>query len=258
MKPSLEAGFSLANFLVELRDYPKMFNLWRSGNGVRKNLAGGYLNYQFGWKLFVRDCKELYEKIVNWEKMLSDYKSRQGKILTRHYKECIVNDTYDLETSGPETLDTKTSVKRKLYGYATMRYTYTVPGIDAEWARLKGFLDIFGLKLTPSVLWEALPYSFVVDWFLGVGEFLKSKEPDLLESVVTVLDYCITFKETLEYQCSWVYTDGPDNTWIDLGGSTDTNYIRRRVLPAANDFGITLAHRYGTKQICLSAALLLS
>jgi len=58
---------------------------------------------------------------------------------------------------------------------ALMRYSYRIPTYQRANARVLGFLDSFGAAgFRPSVLWNAIPWSFVVDWTLGISEWLKA------------------------------------------------------------------------------------
>lgn len=259
MKPSLVAGFSLTNFVLELRDVRRMFDIWKRADSYVKNIGAGYLNYQFGWKLFLHDVNDIWKKLSTWEKSLEDYKSKQGKPCRRHFRKVLEPQvgyfTYPL-SSGGESYNWYTKQTRKSVFHATMLYTYTVPQIDSEFAKLRAIGDIFGIRFNSSVIWEALPYSFVVDWFVGVGSYLKAKEKDYLESKVHVIDYCYSIKheDVLTYNKDFSNSDP-----AVLCGTIDrTFYERRRCLPEANDFGLVASHKYGSKQMLLSAALLVS
>lgn len=56
------------------------------------------------------------------------------------------------------------------------------------------FLTIFGLDQPVSSLWELVPYSFIVDWFFNVGDFVASWE---LQSSMSVLGSWVTEVETV-------------------------------------------------------------
>jgi hypothetical protein len=128
-----------------------------------------------------------------------------------------------------------------------------VPRIDSEYANIRGILDVLGLKANVSVVWDAIPFSFVVDWFLGVGNYLRSLDTDFLESVVTIHDFCSSVKTETSCDLSFAYSGGPVKNVYTV---SETEYKRLVHLPNASDFGIRSTGRYGTKQIVLSAALL--
>lgn len=58
------------------------------------------------------------------------------------------------------------------------------------------FLNAYGLTLRhlPGVLWELVPCSFVLDRFVGIGDFIKSLTPD---PSVTTIDTCVSTKREL-------------------------------------------------------------
>lgn len=43
---------------------------------------------------------------------------------------------------------------------------------DSEFKRLCNMVDSAGFSLTLENIWDLIPYSFVLDWFVNVGEFL--------------------------------------------------------------------------------------
>jgi hypothetical protein len=256
MKPSLTPSFSLANFILELQDLKEMFHLWKRHSGFIQNVAGGYLNYQFGWKLFIQDMEHLISSMLHWKDRLLEYKSKQNRPMVRHYRTKL-RDRGEL-VSHPKSWGTwKSVVNRKQTGVATMRFTYRVPKLDSAYSDLLGLLDIFGLNNLPSIIWEAIPFSFVADWFFRVGDYLALYGgTDWLESVVTIEDFCVSIHTVDEEDQYCGYSsEEPVLAWSK---TTDT-YERRRCLPRTDQtFGSVLSHRYGTKQILLSAALLLA
>lgn len=258
MKPSLSSSFSLTNFLVELREFKTLFKFVDTSKSVSRNVGSGYLNYQFGWKLFVRDLLEIKDKLINMEKTLNDYKSKQGKVLVRHFAKSLSKDS-GVELGNSTTYKARLQWERKQFFHATMRYRYTVPDIDKAHAFVKGALDIVGLRLDASVIWEAVPFSFVADWFFGIGDYLASLKTDYLESEVEILDYCCSYKHTVKEKYGIVfgsnYTSNYGGT-INLLTRSRKWYSRKRMLPNAADFGVRLSDRYGSKQMLLSAALL--
>jgi hypothetical protein len=256
MKPSLTPSFSLANFILELGDLKELFSLWKKHSGLIQNIAGGYLNYQFGWKLFIQDCKTILDSLHNWRGTLLDYKSKQNIPMTRHYT-VRFKDSNTRSSFKKSWANCRVVVQREQTATATMRFTYRVPMLDRSYSDLLGLLDMFGLNNIASVVWEAIPFSFVVDWFLRVGDYLSMYGgTDWLESVVTIEDFCVSI-HTIDSTDSYAgyFTQEPILCWSK---TTDT-YERRRMLPRSDKlFGDVMSHRYGTKQILLSAALLLA
>jgi hypothetical protein len=142
-----------------------------------------------------------------------------------------------------------------------MQYTYTVPEIDSMYAKLKGILDLLGLKVNASVIWEAIPFSFVVDWFVGVDDFLSQFDTDYLEAQVTILDFCYSFKvnESVAYLVGAGWSESINRSNRRPCATVDiSRYTRRRTLPDPGLFGLELVDGFGARQVGLGAALLLA
>lgn len=262
MKPSLNSGFSLSNFILELAELKFLLKIWRDGAGYiakwksqskKQRVAQGYLGWNFGVKLFVQDCITMHEKLTNMEQTLNDYKSRQGRPMTSHWKYQEPQQSQDAKINTSGTSMAKGSMDRVYH--ASMRYTYTVPAIDSEYAKLKGILDILGLQVNASVIWEAIPFSFVGDWWLGVGNYLQALRTDYLDSVVHLQDFCVSRKDRETRSDRFHYSG---SAWCHPYNKTWTVYERKRMIPDVRDFGIRETHRYGSKQMLLSTALLLA
>lgn len=54
-------------------------------------------------------------------------------------------------------------------------------------------MRVGGLRITPSTVWNAIPWTFVIDWLVNVTDFLEQfdRDPGL---TVKVHDYCDTIK----------------------------------------------------------------
>lgn len=272
MKPSLSSGQSLSNFLLELGDFKQMISMHKDIRRTIKSISNSkfsdtisnigslHLGYQFGWKLFVKDLIKLYESLANAEKTIRDFKSRIGKPQFRHFKKVLHKDS---EISGEDVTSYSTMRylgKRNVTFYATIKYTYSVPGIDQEYSKLRAYLDILGLKDNLSVFWEAIPFSFVVDWFVGVGKFLQQFDKDFLNSVVTIQDFCYTLDVNQETKFYWhPYPNeggGGVNGECLIYEVNYAHYERKRTIPDQVLFVLPeLSGNFGTRQAVLGAAL---
>jgi hypothetical protein len=69
-------------------------------------------------------------------------------------------------------------------------------------------LDILGVRGDISIIWNAIPFTFIVDWFVGVQNFLESFAVDNLQFRVKILDFCSSVKISSEARVScWHYDD---------------------------------------------------
>jgi hypothetical protein len=198
LMPQLNDGFSMANFLFELRDIKSMFSLSRkltqyvkvlSGKVLAtKTLAEIVLLYSFALKPMASDIQALYEDLLNTNKRVNEFIDRGRQVQSYHYKVRVEGSVTDVTPEGYE-FGEHCQLETTVDYFATLRasYEYEKP------SELEGFLRVMGLRLTPEVIWNAIPFSFLVDWIYRVGDFLRQfdKDPNL---TVNIKDYCDTFK----------------------------------------------------------------
>jgi hypothetical protein len=66
---------------------------------------------------------------------------------------------------------------------------------------LRGALDSLGFELNPNIIWDAIPFSFVVDWFFDVGSICERFKFDTLELPIKLEDSYLQNKETMVIDC---------------------------------------------------------
>jgi len=120
-----------------------------------KRLANHWLELQFGWSPLLSDARNAAELLANH----------------------ISGDAYHTQVSATATAKATHKFGGSLQGRTdtieeSCRVKYVVRyRLDNE-ARL--VLSQTGITNPLSVLWEVVPYSFVVDWFLPVGNYLQA------------------------------------------------------------------------------------
>jgi hypothetical protein len=70
----------------------------------------------------------------------------------------------------------------------TMKYYFVAPELTERMNLLAGLVDASGV-LDPAALWDAVPFSFVIDWFIDVSKFLHGIKPRALEPTMVVADW---------------------------------------------------------------------
>lgn len=160
------------------RTFAKAYNQLRAGKvanaartlnvGLRpsvtrkKGAANQWLQLQYGWRPLLNDIHGAAEDLANY---LYRYEPPLKKV--------VASATYsesDYVDSAPGDLTTSL---RKVEGKITAGYYYTVD-VQASW-----WLGHLGLTNPASIAWEVVPYSFVVDWFLPVGNYLNCLDATL-------------------------------------------------------------------------------
>jgi hypothetical protein len=74
--------------------------------------------------------------------------------------------------------------------HATLDYTFSYVNLSAFDDETAALLDVLGVNFNPAIIWNALPWSFVVDWLIGVSQWVDQFKVRLLEPVTYVHQYC--------------------------------------------------------------------
>ncbi|DAD50458.1 maturation protein [ssRNA phage Gerhypos.3_20] len=195
----------LSQFLGEIEKTPKVLfaslpDYTYKANFFR-NLGGEYLNAQFGWVPFMTDLRNFIEGVRDMNKIMSQTFKDNGKVIRRKYEfppkltststnlgitRLNILTTSDVsnyfqslfssqaDARGILTLDTLTSERIYFKG----AYSYNMPMDDSVLSNMTRteFLcnKILGTRITPSVLWELAPWSWLADWFVQIGPLLAN------------------------------------------------------------------------------------
>lgn len=156
----------------------------------RSNLArsagGEYLNHQFGWKPLVSDVQNLMYAVNESEKLLDAYHKGSGKVTRRgyHYPEesstvqsvgamlPIPTDYDGGFLQGMETVQTSSDM------WFSGAFKYYLPVSDSQRGSFASHASdarkLYGLALTPEVLWNAQPWSWLEDWYANYGDVIHN------------------------------------------------------------------------------------
>ena len=155
----------------------KLFRLITGGSLKQstKGLANTILSWKYGWKPLVQDLKGLAEEIARIEKPAEE---KRPIVLKKRMK-----------------LDWPAA--NELVGrYRATQRGYTEVSCYARYTRER-IADVSALGVTniPAALWELTTLSFVLDWVIGVGDFLNNLDASL---GLTFLDGGLTIFEKYE------------------------------------------------------------
>lgn len=173
-RPVADIGVSIA----ELRDAPQLIKI--AGDTLLKRGANAYLSYQFGWKPLISDVKALLNFQSHVEKRRAElmrlYSGRGLKRRVRlgsHFGQKTFGN-YPIMTFGPYlTSNGRSTVHQRRW--ATVRYSPRYgsipPKSDKEYTKL-ATRAVYGLTIDQSTAWELMPWSWMIDWFSNMGDFL--------------------------------------------------------------------------------------
>jgi len=153
------SGHDTLTFLAELGKTRKMFidfvKRLASGRYPRgvQDIANAWLEWRYGWRTLLYDLDNLAEAVANLEYKRTRYSKRQG---TSH------------SWTDSSTEDSVTSVGTYRF-VTTYDYTVSVRGsVTAD-------ISPSSFQFNPvQTAWELVPWSFVVDWLINVGQALSA------------------------------------------------------------------------------------
>ena len=246
VKPDLTA-VSLPNFLFELDDvqklfldFKKSFQRVRSGAPIpnlkraaqAKSLAGNHLEYKFGIKPLIGDLEAMFDIISNLKQRLKDFEAAANQVFNT--EKTILSETivktgsfnYNGSSQNPCLWKgTVTRSKRLGFTYRALPFNVT----RGYSTMLQAYLDALGFELNPRIVWDAIPFTFVLDWFFGIGSWLERHKHDTLEIPFLHVDSYIQYKETVTIESSLRLNYGsPDGgTFLCYPWHTTRDYFCR-------------------------------
>lgn len=191
---------SIPNFIYELKDLPGMFrdlkrlrpvlrNLRHRHSSALSGVASQYLGWEFGWKPLISDLSQLLQFQAQVDRRSQELRRLySGSGLKRRlnlWEDVNTSEAYRTVESGAGfaiSSRIKILTRRRVWG--TVRWIPTVVPRDIGNQQLGRTARrlVHGLHhngIDASQAWEALPFSWLADWFGNMGEFLQSTRNDI-------------------------------------------------------------------------------
>lgn len=288
-----DLSFNLFNFLYEAREIPSLLDPAKvvmkrmtsriprgtfkkaGGKEARKwlrgtlnDIADTYLGATFGWVPTYSDGNALMERVQH----LSDsYKAitRLRDTVQRFAfsQDLPVGPVYAGRAVDPNVIDADNSENevtlfvKKAKCTVSGSYRYEIPMLES-FVFLSSAMDNAGLHFDLATIWNAVPFSWLVDWVVPIGDALEADRKPWTE-IVPVVEGTISWK--IEYEIrypklSYAKWAGRLYTSQEPGLLTGTYYVRNP-LPASVEpyryppFSIFGWSKNGTKRAGILAAL---
>jgi len=236
MKPSFQDDNSLVNFVLELKDLKRIPDLWSRKRHTLRNLANLDLNVNFGILPFMSDVRSLAAAMLGFRKKLEQLQRKQGKVITRHYKCPILtpaqfNNGYEqllyTEGGGAYRIGRIVQWDEDPAYHASCRFRYKLPDMSLITNQLKAFLDALGVRRDLSIVWNAVRFSFIIDWFFDVGRWLGELSVDNLNIDLVLEDFCHSAKYSSRCR---IYNYDYEIPYL-VSEYRSRFYIRKRCIP---------------------------
>lgn len=244
---------------------------------LAQRYGDAFLQWKFNFRPLIADIRGIYASLSQLDRRMNDLISRANRPLIAYYKYEWVefeNGSYDEIYPGPHgpvqfpgqpwwygqiRLHSDVAFKPTKF-HATMSYSYHYPAYTLENARVKGLLDALGVQLNPAIIWNAIPYTFIGDWFVGVSRFLDSLKVRNLEPVLNIRDYCVSVKREKEitrtnYVCQNEIISSDGGQAVSLPVIRETAYRRFIKMPTRSSL---VASGLNSSEFALGVALVVS
>lgn len=206
-----DQAWDALTFLAELHKVKAMLNgvLPRLVEYVRKaRLDKAWLEYRYGWRPLLYDMQDI-AKAIN---AIDDSRKR-----------------FEANTSA-STADTSTSTFVAVGGSHDMTYTTNNTWTVSVRGHCIADYQPSKLRINPiTTAWELIPFSFVVDWFIGVGQWLNSLSLRLFSAgMVASLGFRVEYYREVTSTVTWKTYLG--NNWSGSrtwSGSSHTTFVSR-------------------------------
>lgn len=227
---------SLTQFLGELRELPKnpvrmaadmVRSMRRAGSKsagadiLRRSVGDHYLNWSFGWRPFLDDLQKLADFNQNLGRHMRQLRRDNGQTIRRggRISESFSTTTSE-STSGSaagymdqiytswgtqgsrRTVTTQTFEKFWFAAGFVYRLPHGDP--DSDFNRLRQYL--LGGGISPSVVWELTPWSWLADYFTNIGDVLENWEAQRELNLAAKYAYVMYKKEVtvLSEHSAWM------------------------------------------------------
>jgi len=271
MKPT-KPSFQALNAIYELREVPAMLSQRFTKNGLN-GIGDYYLALQFGWKPLLQDIRNTVLTHINMQKRLKQLLRDNGRPVRRSIE---LTNSKDVSTTvvGPSyggfspgfvtqfypkigTISQTVTKNDRIWSKAEFKYWLPPGPQDVNYKRAM-MAKIFGFQPSPAVVWNALPWTWMSDWFFNVGDILENMDAGVANRLAANHFYLMHQQENIGRNDAFgFFYDTAGNVITRSGTSTCTQFRKTRV--KGDPFGFfTPENTLSGSQLAIMGALGLS
>jgi len=276
-----DLSFNLFNFLYEARELPSLLDplkvsikrlrrtspkggwskrsLRKFANEAVDDISSTYVNAQFGYLPTISDGNELMSRYGDLEKSYASLRRLEGTKQYFRFSEkdiqipaqqffyrMVPTGVIDILTDDLSWASIKfTKVSLSCSGY----WTHRIPLLDS-FAFLTSVLDKGGLHFDLATVWNAVPFSWLVDWIVPIGDALEANRQPWteIEPIVTgvytwQIDYEVRFPANSASLTAFKWGNRFP-TSVSAGLKTGRIYFRQ-LIPPIDSYRFPPAPKFG-------------
>lgn len=233
-RPKFRNAGQLVNDILEIKDLARLVphgkdldDIMRALRGVvdshvswdtflsrlTKAVSGQYLNLQFGILTTISAVFDFASGLIEFNQKLKAFRRGAGKKDTFRYKESFSSNDKAFHTLGSYLLwseHTETSFPGNQEYHSTIVGSYSIGLSEIDVPKI--FRKYMGFRNDPKIIWNAIPFSFIVDWFLGVSRSLDAFDEGAIPVSFTVESMVVSRK--YDFRIDWVADSVPPSGLI--------------------------------------------
>lgn len=243
MKPDKPAMDGM-NALYELKDVPAMLKQRFHFNNL-KEIGDYHLALQFGWASLLRDTQNLVRSQRTGQEKLKQLLRDNGRPVRRGVT-LVDTSTGPTLTSGTAygafepvlvtqyyasqpTYVTSVSGKTKVWANARFRFWLPPGPRDIAW-KAQMMRRIYGFRPSPRVVYNAIPWSWLIDYFGNLGDVISNLETDVADRLAADYFYVMASDELTRSSTTKGKFRKRDGTVFSVDAtSTSTQGVKTRV-----------------------------
>lgn len=270
--PNAQAGVALGEIVLDKRVSLPGISTWRRRTELAKAAGAEYLSAQFGWLPLVSDMKNTAQSIKDGNTIMENYRSNAGKnehrefefppieehsssniANTSHAEYSVTTSLSAFEQNTPSDIRVETHKTTRRWFSGSFTYTPPEPGSVGRCLGIGTEADkLFGLTLTPDVVWNLTPWSWAVDWFSNAGTVISNYTSFGLAGLVMRYGYIM---EETTIKTSYSMSKAGLTGYNGPVPSTIVTQVTKRRRPA-NPFGFGVSWEgLSPTQLAITAAL---
>lgn len=218
----------IRNPLSGLRNYLRKRGA--SGNDFVSMLSSSWLEWRYGIRPIIQTIQDIYEhvnsEIAEWDGKLHRKRGRAPEVKT-------ISSLVENVQISPYMVENEFKIEKTTRYSASVGYSLTSPLTLNE----RYGLDAFSL---PAIAWELTTLSFVVDWWLNIGTWLKSLkvlDPKVQIAGISVSQKAVTTVSAKTTGKAWI-----GSTPVQLNGRGSAHFLfegLQRTAPSPAFTGVT-------------------
>jgi len=184
-----------------------------------KGLSEDFLNYQFGWVPFINDIYKFCDVAISgqvyidevtrnnntWVKRVRAIQDEEtDTLITRNYTiGCfptggkILSMMEDVNVNGNNCkahYELREIIKTHVWCEGSFKYyrpefDHNLSSYDDNMTQIQRYLTLYGARLNPSVVYQATPWTWLIDWFADIGDHIDRATDWAYDSMVSKYMY---------------------------------------------------------------------